>query len=229
MNENENKPQTIPADFGPIYKFCAILFAIAIVLSVFTYKKVQEPVFQIALFTLSGMILSFAIYLLKTAQKAKKFTDRRVNYFLYDKKLNGEKNIDSLTFDEVRQKIQKYMSLFRRGKKLYLGDLFDENIKIPQAFRPLFCFELLYSMSEDKDQNNRAKLFLSFGVECAGAFYAHLSKAGECDLADDIKGFFSDFAAGKQNEKEFLDYLRSKKQYIEESVFKYLREHINEF
>ena len=84
-------------------------------------------------------------------------------------------------------------------------------------------------MSEDKEQNSRAKLFLSFGVECAGAFYAHLSRAGETELADDIRMFFSDFAAGKDNEKEFLEYLRSKKQHIEESVFKYLREHINEF
>ena len=229
MNQNENKTPIIPADFGPIYKFCAILIAISIVLAAFTYKKVQEPLLQIVLFTLSGIIFSFAFYLLKTVFKAKKFTDRRVNYFLYDKKLNGNKNIDSLTFTEIREKIQRYMSFFRRGKKLYLGDLFDENIKIPDSFRPLFCFELLYSMSEDKEQNSRAKLFLSFGVECAGAFYAHLSRAGDTELADGIKTFFSDFAAGKDNEKEFLDYLRSKKQHIEESVFKYLKEHINEF
>ena len=58
---------------------------------------------------------------------------------------------------------------------------------------------------------------------------AHLSRAGETELADDIRMFFSDFAAGKNNEKEFLEYIRSKKQHIEESVFKYLREHINEF
>ena len=229
MNQNENKTPIIPADFGPLYKFCAILIAIAIVTAAFTYKKVEDPLIQIVLFSLSGIIFTFAIYLIRTAHKAKQLTNRRVNYFLYDKKSGGDKNIDSLTFTEIREKIQKYMSFFRRGQKLYLGDLFDENIKIPQVFRPLFCFELLYSMSEDKEQNSRAKLFLSFGVECAGAFYAHLSRAGETELADDIRMFFSDFAAGKDNEKEFLEYLRSKKQHIEESVFKYLREHINEF
>lgn len=229
MNQNENKTPIIPADFGPIYKFCAILFAIATVLAVFTYKKVEEPLIQIALFTLSGMLLSFSVYLLRTVIKAKKFTDRRVNYFLYDKKHGGDRHIDSLTFTEIREKIQRYMSLFRRGKNLYLGDLFDENLKIPQVFRPLFCFEILYAMSEDTNQNSRAKLFLSFGVDCAGAFYAHLSKAGATELADDIKKFFSDFAAGANNEGEFLEYLRSKKKTIEEWVFKYLREHINEF
>ena len=229
MNQNDNKSQNIPADFGPLYKLCAILIAIAIVIAAFTYKKVEEPVFKLALFMLSGIILSFSLYLLKSIIKTKKFLYGKTNYFLYDKKLNGDKNIDSLTFSEARQKIQSYMSLFRRGKKLYLGDLFDERIKIPQVFRPLFCFELLYAITEHNDKEARAKLFLSYGLECAGAFYVHLSFAGDTELADGIKSFFSDFAAGKRNENEFLDYLNSKKEHIEESVLKYLREHINEF
>ena len=229
MNQNDNKNNKYPADFGPLYKFCAILIAIAIVLFAFTYKKVQEPVFQIALFTLAGIILSFAIYLLKSVIKTNKFLSHKTNFFLYDKKLNGDKNIDSLTFSEARQKIQSYMSLFRRGKKLYLGDLFDERIKIPQVFRPLFCFELLYAITEHNDREARAKLFLSYGLECAGAFYVHLSFAGDTELADGVKAFFSDFAEGKKNENEFLDYLNSQKQHIEESVLKYLKEHINEF
>ncbi len=229
MNNNENKPNALKADFSPLYKFCAVLIAIAIVLSAFTYKKVEGLILQLALFTLSGLLMSFGIFLLITAYKAKKLSERNVNYFLYDRKLDGDRNIDTLTFPEIRVKIQKYMGMFKRGKKLYLGDLFDERINIPKAYRPLFCFELLYEMSDDKNPEGRIKMFLSFGVECAGVFYAHLSSAGESQLAEDLKQFFSDFAQGKNNTEEFSLYLKSKKEYIESSVIRYLREHINEF
>lgn len=228
-NNNQNKPNALKADFSPLYKFCAVLIAIAIVLSAFTFKKVEGMILQLALFTISGLIMSFSVFLLITARKAKKLSERNVNYFLYDRKLDGERNIDTLTFEEIRVKIQKYMGMFKRGKKLYLGDLFDERINIPGAYRPLFCYELLYEMSEDKNPEGRIKMFLSFGVECAGAFYAHLSSAGESQLAEDLKHFFSEFAEGKNNTVEFSLYLKSQKEYIENSVIRYLKEHINEF
>lgn len=229
MNNNQNKPNALKADFSPLYKFCAVLIAISIVLAAFTYTKVEGMTLQLALFTLSGLLMSFAIFLITTARKAKKLSERNVNYFLYDRKLDSERSIDTLTFPEIRVKIQKYMGMFKRGKKLYLGDLFDERINIPKAYRPLFCYELLYEMSEDKNPEYRINNFLSFGVECAGVFYAHLSSAGENQLAEDLKQFFSDFAQGKNNTAEFSLYLQSKKQHIESSVIKYLREHINEF
>ena len=228
-NNNQEKPNALKADFSPLYKFCAVLIAIAIVLAAFTYKKVEGAILQIALYTFAGLMISFATLLITTARKAKKLSERRVNYFLYDRKLDTDRNIDTLTFPEIRVKIQKYMGMFKRGKKLYLGDLFDERINIPKAFRPLFCFELLYEMTDEKSPENKARMFLSFGVECAGVFYAHLTSAGENQLAEDLRKFFSDFAEGKNNEKEFSLYLKSKKEHIEGSVIRYLKEHINEF
>lgn len=229
MNNNQNKPNALKADFSPLYKFCAVLIAISIVLAAFTYKKIEGATIQILLYSFAGLMASFAILLISTARKAQKLSDRNVNYFLYDKKLDSDRNIDTLTFPEIRVKIQKYMGMFKRGKKLYLGDLFDERINIPKAYRPLFCFELLYEMTDDKNPEGRIKTFLSFGVECAGAFYAHLSSAGESQLAEDLKRFFSDYAEGKNNTEEFSLYLRSKKEHIENSTIKYLKEHINEF
>lgn len=229
MNNNNDNNHSLAADFSPLYKFCAVLIAIAIVLAAFTYTKVEGVVIQLSLFSLSGLLLTFSTFLLITARKAKKLSQRKVNYFLYDRKTDGERNVDTLTFDEIRIKIQKYMGMFKRGKRLYLGDLFDERVNIPKAFRPLFCFELLYEMSDDKNPHGRAKTFLSFGVECAGAFYAHLSSAGECQLAEDLKRFFEDYAEGKNNEEEFSLYLKSQKEHIQLSIVKYLKEHINEF
>lgn len=223
--ENNNK---FGADLSGIYKFCAVMIALGIVLFVFALKKVEDIILRSLLFAFAAFIFVFAIMLISSAVKTKRLLDGKINFFLYDKHMRKNKSIDTLSFKDIREKIRGYMSAFKRGKKLYIGDLFDENIKIPSAFRPLFCYELLYEMTEDSGLSN-AKSFLSFGNECAGVFYIHLIKAGDVSLAEEVKNYFSSFACGNVSESDFVNYLKSKKQDIESSVMKYVKEHINEF
>lgn len=227
--DNKNPNENMSAGLTPVYRLCAIIAAAAIVLCAFVYTRVSEIPLKIALYVVCAAAMLFAIIVFSSALKVKKMLEGKINYFLYDKKSRKSKSVDSLSFAEIREKICNYMSMFRRGKRLYLGDLFDENIKVPSAFRPLFCYELLYEMSENGADEGKIGAFLALGQECAGTFYVHLTSAGENEMAEDIKRYFSEFSSGNKNEKEFAKYLAQKREHIESSVMRYLKEHINEF
>lgn len=227
--DNRDPNENMSAGLTPVYRLCAVIAAAAIVLFAFVYTRVSAIVLKMTLYIVCAMAIFLAFVIFTSALKVKKMLEGKINYFLYDKKSRKSKSLDSLSFAEIREKICNYMSMFRRGKKLYLGDLFDENIRVPSAFRPLFCYELLYEMSEGGADESRIGAFLSLGQECAGTFYVHLVSAGENEMAEDIKRYFSEFSSGNKNEKEFAKYLAAKREHIESSVMRYLKEHINEF
>ena len=121
------------------------------------------------------------------------------------------------------------MSFFKRGGKLYVGDLFNSDIKIPPAIRTLFCYELLYEISDGGAGVEKAKRFLSFGNECAGVFYTHLSAAGELQLAEKLRSYFNEHASGDDNSEKLHKFLDANKPYLEAAIIKFTKDHINEF
>ncbi len=199
----------------------------------FAIVKMEAGFLRGFLILLGALVLGFGILFLIVINSAKKLAQdkNRHNYILYDRKKRREVELDSLSFADIRAKIQQYMAIFKRGKKLYIGDLFDEGLHIPTPIRTLFCYELLYEISESNIAKTRAASFLSFGNECAGVFYSYLSAAGDVQLAEKIRGYFSEAAYGNADEssEKFTKFLCANKAYLESAIMKYTKNHIDEF
>lgn len=226
MNNNVNKPTP---DYSPIYRMAAVMLAIAVIVTCYAIARVEDFLLRIILFSVAGLVAFIAFIFISAALTAKRMSGKKINYFLYDKKTKRDMPLDALTFEELRRRIQKYMSMFSRGGKLYVGDLFDERINIPNGFRPLFCYELLYELAESGADCKRLGLFLSFGNECADAFSEQLNSVGEFELAQKLRFYFSEYLSGNQNVADFYDFLNTKKDALRANMMKYTKEHIEEF
>ena len=227
--DNKNNSALPPQDFAPLYKLAIVILVIGVLLSCFAFVKVDGPILKFILISLGSALTFLGILLLFAIGSAKKFASRKHNYFLYDKKTRKEIELDALTFSLIREKVQKYMSLFKRGKKLYVGDLFNNDIKVPHAIRTLFCYELLYEISEGGFGVQKANRFLSFGQECAGVFYAYLTAAGEIQLAEKLRIYFNGHLSGEDTSEKLHRFLDANKSYLEAAIVKYTKDHINEF
>ena len=227
--DNKNNSPLPPGDFAPLYKLAAVLIAAGFLVFCFAGVKIENFILQTVLFALGSLLSFVGILLILAIRSAKKFAKQKHNYILYDRKTKNDKDIDSLTLADIREKVQKYMSLFKRGKKLYVGDLFNNDIKVPPAIRTLFCYELLYEISEGEAGAQKAQLFLSFGKECGGVFYAYLSAAGEVQLAEKLRTYFNNHSAGEDSSEKLHRFLGTNKSYIEAAMMNFTKNHINEF
>ena len=227
--DNKNNSPLPPSDFAPLYKLAAVLLSIGFILFCLGFVRVEAPFWRFAIISLGSVLCFLGITLFLTIRSAKKFAKQKHNYFLYDRKTKKDIDVDSLTFSDVRAKVQKYMSFFKRGGKLYVGDLFNNDIKIPPAIRTLFCYELLYEISDGGAGVEKAKRFLSFGNECAGVFYVHLSAAGEIQLAEKLRSYFNGHASGDDSSEKLHRFLDANKPYLEAAIIKFTKDHINEF
>ncbi len=227
--DNKNNSSLPPQDFSPLYKIAAIILAAGLLTVCFAIVKIEMPILRFIVLSIGSTLSFLGITFIFVIRSAKKFTKQKHNYFLYDRKTKRDIDINSLTFSDIRIKIQKYMALFRRGKQLYVGDLFNSDIKIPPAIRTLFCYELLYEISEGGTGIEKAKRFLSFGNECAGVLYAHLASAGELQLAEKIRHYFNESATNDDTAEKFHRFLDANRQYLEASMVKFTKDHIDEF
>ena len=226
-NENSNKPQKDTEINDKIIRFGAILVAIAVIVGCFAYTKAEPLFFKIALFILSGILGLLGVFIIFVVAVGSKLETQKNNIFLYDKRKKQDMPLSDLTVGEIRDRLAAYMSAFRYRGKLYIGDLFDEKYThIPEALKPLFCYELLCQIGENRAN---AEIFLSFGFECAEIFSKYLSKNGDYELALKVKGFILDFSDGSKNAEEFQEFLVSQKEQLEEKMLSYTVENIEKF
>ena len=111
---------------------------------------------------------------------------------------------------------------------VYVGDLFDEKYSsaVPEAIKPLFCYELLCEIAEGRANPDH---FLSFGFECAEIFARYLSQTGDYELALKVKGYILNYSEDNKSSAEFNDYIVSQKQAIEDKMLSYTLENIEKF
>ena len=228
MNNNDNQNREKNDEIGArIIRFGAILIAAAIVLGCYAYTKVEETMGRIGLFILAGFLLMVGGFIIFVVAVGSRLEKQKCNFFLYDRKTKQDMQPDDLTVEEIRHRLVELMSAFRYRGKLYIGDLFDERYTtVPQAIKPLFCYELLLQICENERE---ATLFLSYGNECAEIFDKFLTQSGDVELALNIKDFIGAFSEENDNSQEFIDFLTEKRQYIEEKMLDYTKNNIEKF
>jgi hypothetical protein len=227
QNENSNKSPKDSEVNDKIIRFGAILVAIAVIIACFSYTKVETLLLKIGLFVLGGilgLIGGFIIFVVAVGSRLEAKTN---NIFLYDKKKKQDMPVSELTVSEIRNRLAEYMSAFKFRGRLYIGDLFDEKYThVPEAIKPLFCYELLCQIGENR---SNAEIFLSFGLECAEIFSKYLSQTEDYELALKIKGFIIDYSEGNKNTEEFQEFLVSQKEQLEQKMLNYTVKNIEKF
>ena len=211
-----------------IIRICSVMIAVAIVLACFSYTKVDPGVAQIALYVLAGIIAIIGGFVIFVVAYGTHIEKQKRNFFLYDKKSGTDIDPSELRFEDIRRRLLDFMSIFKRRGKLYVGDLFDENPFIPEHFKPLFCYEILYELAVD-DGRMDASAFLSFGRECADVFAKYLNQCEDYETATALKGFIFDHSKENDNTGAFREYMKTKKEHIESMMLGYVTKNITSF
>lgn len=211
-----------------IIKIASVGIAGAIILSCYAYTQIDDTVTQMILYGISSLISTVAMLFIFGAVSLGRAEKNRKNFFLYDRKTKADMPLSALTFSEVRHRLLDFMSIFKRRGKLYVGDLFDENPHIPEHFKPLFCYEILYELAIE-DGAMDARSFLGFGGECADIFTKYLRQTEDYELATAIRTYIFDYSEENDNTKGFKEYIKSKREHIEAKMLGYAKQNIEKF
>lgn len=210
-----------------IVKIASVGIAIAIVLACYSYTKVEDTFSQMALYILASFIVGIATLFIMGAVALGRAEKNKRNFFLYDRKKKADIPVSSLTVKDIRGKIIDFMAIFKRRGKLYIADLFDENPNIPEHFKPLFCYEILYELASDEGMD--ASAFLRFGGECADVFSKYLRENEDYELANRLRSFILEHSDENNNTESFKEYIKTKKEHISEKMLGYTVKNIEKF
>ena len=210
-----------------IIKVASVMIAIAIVSACYGYTKADSDASRTVAYGIAWGLSIVGAFLIFTTLSAMRSLKNRRNFFLYDKKKKANISPAELTFDTVRKKICDFMSIFKHRGKLYVGDILSDSATVPEHFKPLFCYELLYELATDEGLD--ARIFLSFGNECADVFSKYLRMNEDYDLATNINLYISDISSGNGRVAEFKSYMSSQCDHIREKMLKYAVDNIEKF
>ena len=188
-----------------LIKFASVIIAIAIIVLCYGIAKVDNDETRMVVYSIGWGLALVGAFLIFTTLSAMRSMKNRRNFFLYDKRKKADIAPSELTFDTVRAKICEFMSIFKHRGKLYIGDILGENTTVPEHFKPLFCYELLYELSMGEGLD--ARIFLSFGNECANVFAKYLRQNEDYELATSIYTYIVDFSSGNGRVAEFKDFM----------------------
>ena len=210
-----------------IVKIASVGIAIAIVLACYSYTKVVDSLTRMALYIVASLIAAVAMLFIMGAITLSRAEKNKKNFFLYDRKKKADIPLSDLNVKIVRDKLLDFMAIFKRRGKLYIADLFDENPNIPECFKPLFCYEILYELASGEGID--AKAFLGFGGECADVFSKYLRENEDYELANKLRSFILEHSEENNNTESFKEYIKTKKEHISEKMLGYARKNIEKF
>lgn len=209
-----------------IIRMAVVLIAIATLAACFALVKIPMSLVRVIVLCLSAFPLAVALFLIYIVILGHTAGRRKRNFFLYDRRRGENISPEDLTVERVSDCLVRYMALFRHGKNLYLASLFDENGGAPEAFKPLFCYQLL-GMLSGSAEDAQLCAFLACGKELADAFSTYLTLAGEAAIGRDLQAYIAEFDG--ENVTPFRNYLRDKSDYLAERMLAYTKEHIHDF
>lgn len=211
-----------------IAKIASVVIAGAIILACYAYTQIDDAAIQMILYSIASLVSTVAVLFIFGAVSIGRTQKNRKNFFLYDRKKKVDIAPSELSVATVRERLLDFMSIFKRHGKLYVGDLFDERARIPEHFKPLFCYEILYEIAIE-DGGIDAKAFLSFGSECAEIFSKYLRENEDYELATKIRSFVFDYSKENDNSDSFKEYISAKKAHIEAGMLGYAKRNIEKF
>lgn len=232
MDQNNNiqeQKEAAKDAVSKLIRIASVMIAIAIVGICFAYTKLDGTgIGQIAVYAVSALLALLGAFIIFVMAYGTHLDKHRNNLFLYDKKTKKDIPVSELTVERIRERLVMQMAVFKRGGKLYVGDLFESRvITVPEAIKTLFCYELLCEIADEKGAD--PSVFLSFGAECADIFTKYLGANNDHELALKIKGYFFAYADDKSVAEEFCEFVKSKKEHLQQSMLDFTVKNIEKF
>ena len=209
-----------------LVRTAVVLLAVTLILVCIALARPLSILGKVLLLVGAALPFLAALFLFYLVILGRRYRHGEHNFFLYDPKTKKNRPVEELTFAHASDCLMRYMALFRKGKQLYLSSLFDEDGGAPEAFKPLFCYQLL-GMLTAYDSDAPWHAFLSCGKELADALAVHLTRAHEEELARQIQCYFSSFDG--EDVKPFRQYIPARSDALAESMLSYIRTHIHDF
>ncbi len=206
----------------------SVMIALAVVGVCFAIARVEELIFKTVIIAVSGLLLFLGGMFIASVAYLKYHETHKKNYILYDKKIKGDIPVEQVDFELVRGKVLDYMSVFRRGKKLYVGELFVDTPWTIEGMKTLVCYELLYELAAKQDITG-CMTFLGYGSECSGIFSRYLTENKDFDLSSNVAKYFTEYAQNKDAAKDFCEYIDTQKAHIEKRVVAFVKENPEKF
>lgn len=222
----KNKDKLTPTE--RLIRVGSVMIALAIVGVCLAIARVEELIFKTVIIAVSGLLLFLGGMFIASVAYLKYHETHKKNYILYDKKIKGDIPVEQVDFELIRGKVLDYMSVFRRGKKLYVGELFMDTPWTIEGMKTLVCYELLYELAAKQDIAG-CMTFLGYGSECSGIFSKHLMENRDFDLSANIAKYFAEYEHNKDAANEFCKYIETQKAHIEIRMVEFVKANPEKF
>ena len=222
----KNKDKITPME--RLVRVGSVMIALAIVGVCFGIARVEDLIFKTVIFAVSGLLLFLGGMFIASVMYLKYHETHKKNYILYDKKIKGDILVEQVDFELVRGKVLDYMSVFKRGKQLYVGELFMDTPWTIEGMKTLVCYELLYELAAKRDIEG-CRTFLGYGAECSGIFSKYLIENKDFDLSANVSKYFAEYTHNKEAAKEFCEYIDTQRSHIEKRVVEFVKANPEKF
>lgn len=203
----------------------SIFFALlAIALLVFGIIYNGGTLAKVLLFVAAALVLALAIELGYLFMLSK---DTKPNFFLFNSATNHNAKPESLDFDTINTRMNKYLSAFSSSEgKLWTDGILDApDIEIDDHFKPVVAYKLLLDIAEH-DTEAGWRCFLLASAETVEFVAAGVEKNGDDEMAQTLRQLK---ATNPINMKYVRDYLVGNKRYIQKRMYKYVIDNIDLF
>lgn len=203
----------------------AVFVIIAIVLLIVGIIYSVDHLFtKIMIFVVAALSLALAAEL---AYLCIISVDKHPNYFLYDGKSKRNMPIEQLTFSVINSRMNRFFAGYApsEGKIWTDGILDNPNLDMPEEFKPIVAYKLLFNIAH-MNVDNGWKCFEVASVQTIDFICRGLEQNGDGELAKNLRLMKS---AQPFQITYVKEYLVNNKAYLQAKMFRYVRDNIEKF
>ena len=193
------------------------LFALSMALDMNTLPRVVLIIVSVLCLALA-VELGYFTYLM---------IDTNPNYFLYSSQARRNISVQKLTFQTINARMNRFLSGYASSEgKLWNDRVFDNPyLEMPEEFKPLVAYKLLYGLAE-KDAEAGWKCLENASEETVLFICKGLALNNDNDFADALSNLMGQRPV---NIAVVRDYLVKNKRYIQSKMTKYVIDNISRF
>ena len=193
-----------------------VLFVLSLALNMHVFPRVMLILVSVVAVALA-IELGYFTYLMM---------DKKPNYFLYNSQIKHNISVQKLTFQTINSRMNRFLSGYASSEgKIWNARVLDNPyLDMPQEFKPLVAYKLLYGLAE-KDADAGWECLENASEETLLFIYNGISMNNDKDFAFN----FAQLTQRPMNIKLVRDYLIRNKRYMQGKMTKYVVENIDRF
>ena len=194
-----------------------VLFVLSLSLDLALLPKIVLIIVSVLALALS-IELGYFTYLL---------VDKKPNYFLYNPESKRNISVQKLSFATVNSRMNRFLSKYAASEGKIWNDRVLDNpyLEMPEEFKPLVAYKLLFGLAE-KDAEAGWRCLENASEDTVRFICNGLRANNDNDFAKALENLM---AQKPVNIKVIRDYLVRNKRYIQNKMLKYAVENIEKF